>query len=179
MAVFGWIMLIVLGLFGFGILVLFTFPFIVSEFVAMKIKIERAVDDRKFDVQKRSETRRHRDELKRQKYNELADKKLDVKLQKVDKQIKIYQKKLELAQELKEATQAEINVRDNRTVKPKSSNVGQTEEELVEAEVFERPVRHSSITTKVKPVQTKPVSVEENDDGIVESEDTDDTVVIE
>lgn len=106
MEIFGWIMLALLAAFGFGILIVFVIPFIVTEFKAMGYKIKRAIQDKKEDIDKRSEARKHRDEIKRQRDFELADKKLDAKLLKVDKQIELHNKKLKLANELKDATKS-------------------------------------------------------------------------
>lgn len=104
MNIFGWIMLSVLAVFGIFILILFVIPFIVTECKTMQEKIKRAIADKQYDLEKRSEERRHRDEVKRAKDFELANKKLDAKLQKVDKQIALQQKKLSLAKQLKDTT---------------------------------------------------------------------------
>ena len=104
MDIFGWILFSLLALFGLGILVIFTIPFVVTETKMMSEKIKRAIKDKEYDLDKRSEERRHRDEIKREKDFELANKKLDNKLLKVDKQIKIHEQKLKLAKELKVTT---------------------------------------------------------------------------
>ena len=104
MDIFGWIMLILLAVFGMAVLVVFAIPFVVTETTMMGYKIKRAIEDKKIDIDKRSEAKRNRNEIKRQKDFELANKKLDAKLLKVDKQIQLHQKKFELAQELKSAT---------------------------------------------------------------------------
>ena len=104
MDIFGWILFSLLALFGLGILVIFTIPFVVTETKMMSEKIKRAIKDKEYDLDKRSEERRHRDEIKREKDFELANKKLDNKLLKVDKQIKIHEQKLKLAKELKITT---------------------------------------------------------------------------
>lgn len=104
MNIFGWIMLSVLAVFGVFILILFVIPFIVTECKTMQEKIKRAIADKQYDLEKRSEERRHRDEVKRAKDFELANRKLDAKLQKVDKQIALQQKKLSLAKQLKDTT---------------------------------------------------------------------------
>lgn len=104
MDIFGWIMLILLAVFGMAVLVVFAIPFVVTETTMMGYKIKRAIEDKKIDIEKRSEAKRNRNEIKRQKDFELANKKLDAKLLKVDKQIQLHQKKFELAQELKSAT---------------------------------------------------------------------------
>ena len=104
MDIFGWILFSLLAVFGLGILVIFTIPFVVTETKMMSEKIKRAIKDKEYDLDKRSEERRHRDEIKREKDFELANKKLDNKLLKVDKQIKIHEQKLKLAKELKVTT---------------------------------------------------------------------------
>ena len=104
MEIFGWILFSLLAIFGLGILVIFTIPFVVTETKMMSEKIKRAIKDKEYDLDKRSEERRHRDEIKREKDFELANKKLDNKLLKVDKQIKIHEQKLKLAKELKVTT---------------------------------------------------------------------------
>lgn len=107
MAVFGWIALSILAVFGVGMLVLFAIPFVASEVKTLSYKIKSFITDKKFDVDQKSEARRKRDEIRRFKQNELADKKLEVKLQKVNKQIDIYKKKLALSEELKQSVVAE------------------------------------------------------------------------
>ena len=104
MEIFGWILFSLLAVFGLDILVIFTIPFVVTETKMMSEKIKRAIKDKEYDLDKRSEERRHRDEIKREKDFELANKKLDNKLLKVDKQIKIHEQKLKLAKELKVTT---------------------------------------------------------------------------
>lgn len=104
MEIFGWIMLSILACFGIFVLVVFVIPFIVTECKMMGKKIAKAIEDKQYDLQKRSDERRRRDEIKREKDFELANRKLDAKLQKVDKQIALQQKKLSLAKELKQAT---------------------------------------------------------------------------
>jgi len=118
MEIFGWIMLALLAAFGIFILVLFVIPFIVSESKALGYKIKKAVQDKREDIDKRSEARKHRDEIKRQRDFELADKKLDAKLLKVDKQIELHNKKLKLANELKDATKSRKEIlRKENTLK--------------------------------------------------------------
>ena len=116
-------MLSVLAVFGIFILILFVIPFIVTECKTMQEKIKRAIADKQYDLEKRSEERRHRDEVKRAKDFELANRKLDAKLQKVDKQIALQQKKLSLAKQLKDTTteqkaQLQKAAKANATVPP-------------------------------------------------------------
>lgn len=127
MAIFGWIIFSLLAAFGLAMLVCFTIPFVVTETKMMGEKIKRSIADKKFDLEKRSEARKHRDEIKRARDFELANKKLDAKLQKVDKQIEIQQKKLELAKQYKEQTSAEkeeLNKKeDDLVIKSEASTV--------------------------------------------------------
>lgn len=105
MLIFGWISLVLLGLFGLFMIGLYIGPFVISKIKSFRYKIKCYVEDEKLDADKRSEERKHRDELKRQKDFELANKKLDAKINKVDKQIKLHTKKLELAEKLKKETE--------------------------------------------------------------------------
>ena len=149
MAVFGWIMFSLFAIFGLGILVIFAIPFVVTETTMMGAKIKKAIEDKKFDLEKRSEARRHRDELKRQKDFELANKKLDAKLQKVDKQIEIQQKKLELAKQYKEQATAEKQELNKSSVKEETVVEAPTDvvEEIKQEEIKEQVVESTIKTT--------------------------------
>lgn len=117
MLVFGWISLICLGVIGLGIIGLITYPYVVSEIKSLKYRTEKLIEDKKLDADKKSEERKKRDEIKREKENELANKKLDAKLQKVDKQIEIYKKKLDLSEELRATTKTakeELNQKQDK-----------------------------------------------------------------
>ena len=107
MLVFGWICMIVLMLLGLLLLGILTGPFIIAKIRTFAYRVKRYIDDEKQDIEKRSEERKHRDEIKRQKDFELANKKLDAKLNKVDKQIKLQTEKLKLAEKLKRQTTME------------------------------------------------------------------------
>lgn len=107
MLVFGWICMIVLMLLGLLLLGILTGPFIIAKIRTFAYRVKRYIDDEKQDIEKRSEERKHRDEIKRQKDFELANKKLDAKLNKVDKQIKLQTEKLKLAEKLKRQTAME------------------------------------------------------------------------
>ena len=126
MEIFGWLLFILLALFGIAILVIFTIPFIVTEVTMMKEKINRAISDKKFDLDKRSEARQNRDTIKRQKEFELADRKLEAKLQKIDKQLQLHEKKIELAKQYKEqalAEKEEINAKSRIVAKSRKHAV--------------------------------------------------------
>ena len=112
MEIFGWIVLVLLGLFAIAMLVVFALPFVISEVKTLGYRIKKACEDKKLDADKRSEERRNRNEVKRQKDYELANKKLDGKLQKLDKQIKILDEKQAVVKQLKKtasAQKAELN----------------------------------------------------------------------
>lgn len=100
MAVVGWIFVTALVLFGLFALGISVYPIIAAKIKGMKYNIEKRVEDEKLDADKRSEARQHRDEIKRQKDFELADRKLDARLSKVNKRIEILKAKLELAEQL-------------------------------------------------------------------------------
>lgn len=105
MLVFGWISLILLGLFGLFMIGLYIGPFVISKIKSFSYRVKSYIEDEKLDADKRSDERKRRDEIKRQKDFELANKKLDAKINKVDKQIKLHTKKIELAEKLKKETE--------------------------------------------------------------------------
>lgn len=112
MEIFGIIMTVLLIVFALGIIGVYVTPFIVVEARTLKYRIQKGLADKKADIDKRSDERRNRDERRREKDFELANKKLDAKLSKLDKQIKIYDEKQTLAKELKKAAvsqKAELN----------------------------------------------------------------------
>lgn len=105
MLVFGWISLILLGLFGLFMIGLYIGPFVISKIKSFSYRVKLYIEDEKLDADKRSEERRNRNDTKRAKDFELANKKLTAKINKVDKQIQLQTKKLELAQKLKKETE--------------------------------------------------------------------------
>lgn len=107
MDIFGWIMITLLALLALTIIGLFITPFIIIEIKSLSYKINKGIQDKKLDIDKRSTEKQHRDEIKREKDFELANRKLDIKLQQVDKKIKIQQEKLKLVQTLKQQTEIE------------------------------------------------------------------------
>ena len=121
MEIFGIIMTVLLIVFALGIIGVYVTPFIVVEVRTLKYRIQKGLADKKADIDKRSDERRNRDERKREKDFELANKKLDAKLSKLDKQIKLYDEKQTLAKELKKAAanqKAELNSKNTKTNKP-------------------------------------------------------------
>lgn len=155
MEIFGWIMLILLGCFGLGVLVVFAIPFVVTETKMLSYKIQRAIEDKKLDIEKRSEEKKHRDEIKREKDFELANKRLDAKLQKVDKKISIYNKKLELNQQLKKETTEELNEL-------------KAQREIANKEVKAKEVKKTVQSKEVQSKEVKKTVKEEQLDGIVD-----------
>ena len=67
MDVFGWIMVALFILFALFIIVLVVIPYIIIEIKALTYKIHKGVQDKKKDIDKRSEERQHRDEIKRER----------------------------------------------------------------------------------------------------------------
>lgn len=107
MIVFGWISMIALMLFGLFILGLLVGPFVLAKIKTFSFRLKRYIEDEKLDIDKRSDERRNRQEIKRTKDFELANKKLDIKLNKVNKQIKIQNEKLKLTEELRQRIEEE------------------------------------------------------------------------
>ena len=107
MIVFGWACMIMLMLFGLFMIGLCVGPFIIAKIKSFSYKLQAYIEDEKIDTDKRSEERKNRDEVKRARDFELANKKLDAKLNKVNKQIKLQTEKLKLAEELKKRTAEE------------------------------------------------------------------------
>lgn len=132
MLIFGWISLILLGLFGLFMIGLCVGPFVISKIKSFNYKIKCYVEDEKLDSDKRSEERKHRDEIKRQRDFELANKKLDVKLNKVNKQIKIQTEKLKLAEELKKHTHEEKALLNEQVEEQPVEDV--SEQEMIDIE---------------------------------------------
>ena len=122
MIVFGWISMIALMLFGLFILGLLVGPFVIAKIKTFSFRLKRYIDDEKLDIDKRSDERRNRQEIKRTKDFELANKKLDIKLNKVNKQIKIQNEKLKLTEELRQKIEEEKSEYQNEvkidTVRP-------------------------------------------------------------
>ena len=159
MEIFGWIMLILLAVFGMAILVVFAIPFVVTETTMMGYKIKRAIEDKKIDIEKRSDARRNRNEIKRQKDFELANKKLDAKLLKVDKQIQLHQKKFELAQELKSATitqKEELN-------KNKTILLEEQPKKVAKIKPIEKVVEQQPVVEEVEEVVTEELAIPEEE----------------
>ena len=163
MEIFGWIILALLAAFGIFILVLFTIPFIASESKALSYKIKKAIEDRKEDIDKRSEARKHRDEIKRQRDFELADKKLDAKLLKVDKQIELHNKKLKIANELKAATKTKKEeLKQETAVKLAKPIIEEIKEEEIKEEEIKEEVQEPiyAIEEELVGVETNPITEE-------------------
>lgn len=98
MVVIGWIFLICAALLGLAYLGAVIAPYITAEYKSFTHKVTKIVQDKKVDADKRSEERQNRYERKRKKDFELADRKLDAKLNKVEKKIKLQTERLRLAE---------------------------------------------------------------------------------
>lgn len=146
MVIFGWIALVVLAILGVGLISLYITPYIASEICSLTYRIKRAIEDKKEDTDKISEARRKRYEIKRQKQNELADKKLEVKLKKVAKQIEIYEKKIKLTEELKQSAEQvkkELTAKNEAIIEP-PVELTLTDEPIIIDKIVEEIVENTS-----------------------------------
>lgn len=133
MIVFGWISMIALMLFGLFVLGLLVGPFVLAKIRTFSFRLKRYIEDEKLDIDKRSDERRNRQEIKRTKDFELANKKLDIKLNKVNKQIKIQNEKLKLTEELRQKIEEEKSEYRNEakidTVRPEVKVIEENNED--------------------------------------------------
>lgn len=111
MEIFGWICLVTFALYGFFMLGIIVGPYVISKVKSFKYRTDAYIEAERVDADKRAEDKINRDDIKRKKDLELADKKLEVKLSKVDKQIKLQSEKLELAKKLKRQLADEVEER--------------------------------------------------------------------
>ena len=140
MEAFGWLMMILLAMFGLFVLGILIGPYVISKVKTFMYRLQTYIDDEKLDTDKRSEERRNRDETKRQKDFELANKKLDAKINKVNKQISLQSEKLKLAEELKNKNR-QANIQRIKTVETpvveQAPALEVVEEDTIEAEKTE------------------------------------------
>ena len=107
MNIFGWIILSILATFGLGIAVLLVIPFLLSLFKTISYKVNKQIENAKIDIDARASQKKIRQEKLRTAQNELADKKLQNKLNKIAKQIELEEQKLALDKELENNKQEE------------------------------------------------------------------------
>ena len=107
MNIFGWIILSILAAFGLGIAVLLVIPFLLSLFKTISYKVKKQIENAKIDIDARASQKKIRQEKLRTAQNELADKKLQNKLNKIAKQIELEEQKLALDKELENNKQEE------------------------------------------------------------------------
>ena len=107
MNIFGWIILSILATFGLGIAVLLVIPFLLSLFKTISYKVKKQIENAKIDIDARASQKKIRQEKLRTAQNELADKKLQNKLNKIAKQIELEEQKLALDKELENNKQEE------------------------------------------------------------------------
>ena len=107
MNIFGWIILSILATFGLGIAVLLVIPFLLSLFKTISYKVNKQIENAKIDIDARASQKKIRQEKLRIAQNELADKKLQNKLNKIAKQIELEEQKLALDKELENNKQEE------------------------------------------------------------------------
>lgn len=108
MNIFGWIILSILATFGLGIAVLLVIPFLLSLFKTISYKVKKQMENAKIDIDARANQKKIRQEKLRTAQNELADKKLQNKLNKIAKQIELEEQKLALDKELENDNQEEV-----------------------------------------------------------------------
>ena len=108
MNIFGWIILSILATFGLGIAVLLVIPFLLSLFQTISYKIKKQIENAKIDIDARASQKKIRLEKLRTAQNELANKKLQNKLNKIAKQIDLEEQKLALDKELENSKQEEV-----------------------------------------------------------------------
>lgn len=107
MNIFGWIILSILATFGLGIAVLLVIPFLLSLFKTISYKVKKQMENAKIDIDARASQKKIRQEKLRTAQNELSDKKLQNKLNKIAKQIDLEEQKLALDKELENNKQEE------------------------------------------------------------------------
>ena len=112
MNIFGWIILSILATFGLGIAVLLVIPFLLSLFKTISYKVKKQIENAKIDIDARASQKKIRQEKLRTAQNELADKKLQNKLNKIAKQIELEEQKLALDKELENNKQEEEVVKE-------------------------------------------------------------------
>lgn len=108
MNIFGWIILSILATFGLGIAVLLVIPFLLSLFKTISYKVKKQIENAKIDIDARACQKKIRQEKLRTAQNELANKKLQNKLNKIAKQIDLEEQKLALDKELENNKQEEV-----------------------------------------------------------------------
>lgn len=112
MNIFGWIILSILATFGLGIAVLLVIPFLLSLFKTISYKVKKQIENAKIDIDARANQKKIRQEKLRTAQNELANKKLQNKLNKIAKQIDLEEQKLALDKELENNKQEEEAVKE-------------------------------------------------------------------
>ena len=112
MNIFGWIILSILATFGLGIAVLLVIPFLLSLFKTISYKVKKQIENAKIDIDARASQKKIRQEKLRTAQNELADKKLQNKLNKIAKQIELEEQKIALDKELENNKQEEEAVKE-------------------------------------------------------------------
>ena len=108
MNIFGWIILSISATFGLGIAVLLVIPFLLSLFKTISYKVKKQMENAKIDIDARASQKKIRQEKLRTAQNELANKKLQNKLNKIAKQIELEEQKLALDKELENNKQEEV-----------------------------------------------------------------------
>ena len=133
MIVVGIILAIIFILFGIGVVCLYTLPHIIAEIKCFRYKTIKLIEDTKTDIDIRSESRRKRLEIKRKRDMDLADKKLDAKLTKVNKKIQAKERKLNKLKGIQE----EITSQYTSPIEDIDFDIGEGEQDIVPPPVAE------------------------------------------
>ena len=87
MEVFGWIILILFGLIGFGVIVYPLCEFLVVQIRVYHAKIAKELEVMREDINARGDLKRERLAKKRERKNKIAHKKLDMKLDSLQEKV--------------------------------------------------------------------------------------------
>lgn len=101
MEIFGYFILIIFAILGLGALVLFSLPFIISFIKTSSYRVSKQIEVAKIDIDARAEAKKLRNEKLRNKQNELAEKKVTLKIKKLQSKIDSIDKDMEIQESLK------------------------------------------------------------------------------
>lgn len=103
METFAWVVLIILSVVGVAALIVLALPAFLECLKVLTYKCKKNVQSKKIDIDARDEKRRIRDAIKRDKEEQILNKKLELDLKKADIKIEQYQKKIDGADDYEEA----------------------------------------------------------------------------
>lgn len=107
MEIFGWTILGIFGALGFSLLILLALPYIISLIKTLSYRITKSIETRKVDIDARDKAKKIRDEKLREKENLLENRKLTLKLNKIQSKIDQTEKDIKLQEALKAVEQVE------------------------------------------------------------------------